>query len=271
MHLIILFALLQGFTEFIPVSSQGHLIIFNNFFNINIMSNITILEANVIAHAGSLVAVCLYYSKQIFSLFISLRHIVRPDIDKNSTLVIQLIIATLPILLCGFFFSKYFNYDDKSLLLIIGITSISFGIVLFFFDRFCLTVKGSQEMNFLTSLCVGIFQCLALIPGVSRSGSIIILLRFCGYNRNFAVFFSNLLSIPVIFAATIFVIHQNQEIFLLTEYLNLHSIGIFCFSLIFSLIFLRFLIFWVKNSSFLIFAVYRIVFGGVLIYLFFVY
>ena len=114
MHLIILFALLQGFTEFIPVSSQGHLIIFNNFFNINIISNITVLEANVIAHAGSLVAVCLYYSKQIFSLLISLRHIVRPDIDKNSTLLIQLIIATIPILLCGFFFSKYFNYDDKS-------------------------------------------------------------------------------------------------------------------------------------------------------------
>ena len=130
MHLIILFALLQGFTEFIPVSSQGHLIIFNNFFNINIMSNITILEANVIAHAGSLVAVCLYYSKQIFSLFISLRHIVRPDIDKNSTLLIQLIIATFPILLCGFFFSKYFNYDDKNLFLIIGITSIFFGLIL---------------------------------------------------------------------------------------------------------------------------------------------
>ena len=271
MHLIILFALLQGFTEFIPVSSQGHLILFNNFFNINIISNITVLEANVIAHAGSLIAVSLYYRKKIFSLLISLRHIVRPDIDKNSTLLIQLIIATFPILLCGFFFSKYFNYNDKSLLLIIGITSISFGIVLFFFDRFCLTVKGSQEMNFLTSLCVGIFQCLALIPGVSRSGSIIILLRFCGYNRNFAVFFSNLLSVPVIFAATVFVIQQNQEIFLLTEYLNLHSIGIFFFSLIFSLIFLRFLISWVKNSSFLIFAIYRIIFGGVLIYLFIVY
>ena len=235
------------------------------------MSNITVLEANVIAHAGSLFAVCLYYSREIFSLFTSVRHLVRPDIDKNSTLVIQLIIATFPILLCGFFFSKYFNYDDKSLLLIIGITSISFGIILFFFDRFCLTVKGSQEMNFLTSLFVGIFQCLALIPGVSRSGSIIIFLRFSGYNRNFAVFFSNLLSIPVIFAATVFIIYQNQEVFVLTEYLNLHSIGIFCFSLIFSLIFLRFLISWVKNSSFLIFAIYRIIFGGILIYLFIIY
>tara|TARA_B100001989_G_C24463003_1_gene425172 strand:- start:126 stop:941 length:816 start_codon:yes stop_codon:yes gene_type:complete len=270
-HLILLFALLQGFTEFIPVSSQGHLILFNKFYNINLISQITVLEANVIAHAGSLVAVSLYYSKRIFSLLISLRHLVRPDIDKNATLTIQLIIATVPILLCGFFFSKYFNYDDKKLLLIIGITSIFFGIVLFIFDRFCLTVKGNQEMGFLTSLYVGIFQCLALIPGVSRSGSIIIFLRFSGYNRNFAVFFSNLLSIPVILAATIFITYQNREIFLLTNYLNFYSIGIFIFSLIFSLIFLQFLVSWVRSSSFLIFAIYRILFGSVLIYLFFGY
>ena len=126
-------------------------------------------------------------------------------------------------------------------------------------------------MGFLTSLYIGIFQCLALVPGVSRSGSIIIFLRFSGYNRNFAVFFSNLLSIPVILAATVYVIYQNQDIFLLSEYLNLHSIGIFLLSFIFSLIFLQFLIFWVKNSSFLIFAIYRIIFGSILIYLFFEY
>ncbi len=235
------------------------------------ISQITVLEANVIAHFGSLVAVCLYYSRQLFSLLISLRHIVRPDIDKNATLTTQLIIATIPILLCGFFFSKYFNYDDKNLFLIIGITSIFFGLILFIFDRFCLTVKGSLEMGFLTSLYLGIFQCLALIPGVSRSGSIIIFLRFFGYNRNFAVFFSNLLSIPVILAATIYVIYQNKEIFLLTEYLNFYSIGIFLFSLIFSLIFLQFLIYWVRSSSFLIFSIYRIIFGSILIYLFFEY
>ncbi len=271
MYLILLFSLLQGFTEFIPVSSQGHLILFNKFFNINIQANITVLEANVIAHAGSLVAVCLYYSRQIFSLLISFKHIVRPDIDKNSTLTIYLIIATIPILICGFFFSKYFNYDDKNLLLVIGITSIFFGILLFVFDKFCLTVKGNEEMTTLTSLLVGIFQCFALIPGTSRSGSIIIFLRFCGFNRNFAVFFSNLLSIPVILAATIFIIYQNQDIFLFTSYLNLYSIAIFLFSLIFSLIFLQFLISWVRSSSFLIFAIYRIFFGSVLIYLFFVY
>ena len=155
--------------------------------------------------------------------------------------------------------------------MIIGITSIFFGIILFVFDRFCLTVKGREELNFLTSLIVGIFQCLALIPGASRSGSIIIFLRFFGYNRNFAVFFSNLLSIPVIFAATFYIIYQNQEIFLLTEYLNLYSIGIFFFSLIFSLIFLKFLISWVKNSSFLIFAIYRVIFGSILIYFFLIY
>ena len=271
MYLILLFSLLQGFTEFIPVSSQGHLLLFNKFFNINIEANITILEANVIAHAGSLVAVCLYYSRQIFSLLVSLKNLVRPDIDKNSTLTIHLFIATIPILFCGFFFSKYFNYDNKSLFLVIGITSIFFGILLFIFDKYCLTVKGNGEMTALTSLFLGIFQCFALIPGASRSGSVIIYLRFCGFNRNFAVFFSNLLSIPVILAATVFIVYQNQDIFLLTEYLNLHSIAIFLFSLIFSLIFLQFLISWVRSSSFFIFVIYRVIFGSVLIYLFFVY
>ena len=270
-HIIFLFALIQGFTEFLPVSSQGHLIVFNSFFNINIIANISVLEANVIAHAGSLVAVCLYYWKQLLLFLISFKHIVRPDIDKNSTLVIHLALATTPILVCGFLFSKFFDYDNKSLFLIIGITSIFFGIILFVFDRFCLTVKGRNELNFLTSLLVGIFQCFALIPGVSRSGSVIIFLRFFGFNRDFTVFFSNLLSIPVIFAATTFIIHQNLEIFLLTEYLNLYSIGIFLFSLISSLIFLQFLISWVRNFSFLIFAIYRVIFGSVLIYLFFIY
>ena len=271
MHIILLFALIQGFTEFIPVSSQGHLIVFNSYANINIIANISVLEANVIAHSGSLVAVCLYYWKQLLLLFTSLRHLVRPDIDRNSTLVIHLFLATVPILLCGFFFSKFFNYDNRSLFLVIGITSILFGIILYAFDKFCLTVRGNDELNFLTSFLVGVFQCLALIPGVSRSGSIIIFLRFFGYNRNFVVFFSNLLSIPVITAATCFVIFQNQEIFLLTEYWNIHSIGIFLFSLIFSLVFLQFLISWVRNFSFLIFSIYRIIFGSILIFLFYAY
>ena len=271
MHIIFLFALIQGFTEFLPVSSQGHLIVFNSFFNINIIANISVLEANVIAHSGSLVAVLLYYWRQLFSLLIASKHIVRPDIDKNSTLIIYLAIATIPILVCGFLFSKFFDYDSKSLFLIVGITSILFGIILFVFDKFCLTVKGSNELDLLTSLFVGFFQCFALIPGVSRSASIIIFLRFFGYNRNFTVFFSNLLSIPVISAATFYIIYQNQEIFLLTEYLNLYSIGIFFFSFIFSLIFIQFLISWVRNFSFLIFAIYRVIFGSVLIYLFFIY
>ena len=265
MHLIILFALLQGFTEFIPVSSQGHLIIFNNFFNINIMSNITVLEANVIAHAGSLVAVSLYYRKEIFSLFISLRHIVRPDIDKNSTLLIQLIIATLPILLCGFFFSKYFNYSDKSLLLIIGITSISFGIVLFFFDRFCLTVKGSQEMNFLTSLCVGIFQCLALIPGVSRSGIAITAARFLKFKRVDSAKLSFLISIPILGAVTIF----GLKNILITESQYEAKISIFaiCLAFLFSLITIKFFLKYLNRFSLNIFVYYRVLLGIILLFL----
>ena len=103
-HIVFLFSLIQGFTEFLPVSSQGHLMVFNSFFHINLIANISVLEASVIAHSGSLLAVCLYYWRQLFLFLISFKHIVRPDIDINSTLVLNLAIATIPILVCGFFF-----------------------------------------------------------------------------------------------------------------------------------------------------------------------
>ena len=119
--------------------------VFNSFFHINLIANISVLEASVIAHSGSLLAVCLYYWRQLFLFLISFKHIVRPDIDINSSLVINLAVATIPILVCGFFFSKFFDYDNKSLFMIIGVTSILFGITLFVVDRFCLIIKGRYD------------------------------------------------------------------------------------------------------------------------------
>jgi undecaprenyl-diphosphatase len=82
--LIIIFALIQGFTEFLPISSQGHLILFNNIFNISELSTISILEMNVIVHMGSLLAVILYYRRTIIHWIFSINMIVRPDLDKKS-------------------------------------------------------------------------------------------------------------------------------------------------------------------------------------------
>ena len=94
-------------------------------------------------------------------------------------------------------------------MLLIGITSLVFGCILYFFDKSCLMVKGEKELNFKNSLLIGLFQALALIPGVSRSGAVLTIMRFQGFNRNFCVLFSNLLSIPVIISATIFIIYKK--------------------------------------------------------------
>ncbi len=268
MHLIILFCLLQGFSEFLPISSQGHLIVFNYFLNFESLLNFSILEANILAHLGSLVAVCIYYHRNILSLIMSIKHLPRPDIDSNATFLINLFIASLPAILFGYFFANFFQYSSTLLILIIGLVSIIFGIVLFLVDRFCLRIKGINELNFFSSLVVGIAQCFAFIPGVSRSGAVLSMSRFLGFRRDFSVYFSNILSIPIILGASGYLIYNNQNIFFL-EILNFQSFAIVIFSFLFSIFFIHFFVTWVRNSSLLLFVIYRLIFGSFLIFLFF--
>ncbi len=268
MYFIILFAFFQGFTEFLPISSQGHLILINSFSNSEEKILISILDANVLVHFGSICSVILYYRRELFDFLISVKHLPRPDIDSDSRMLINLIFATTPTLLIGFLFSKYFDYNSDQILLLIGITSLVFGCILYFFDKFCLMVKGRKELNFKNSLVIGLFQALALIPGVSRSGAVLTIMRFQGFNRNFCVFFSNLLSIPVIISATIFIVYKND--FYLPNIIGLQSLLLIFFSFIFSLIFIHFFVVWVRNSSLMIFMIYRIIFGSILIYLYYV-
>ena len=266
MFFILLFSLLQGFTEFLPVSSQGHLIVFNEFFGFDSMVQISIHQATILAHFGSFFAVILYYFRTLKNFASSIRMIDRPDIDKNSFLLLNLSISTLPIIVLGYFFSLVFNYDSKNIIMIIAITSIIFGILLFIIDSFCLRIKDQSALNFYTSFLIGICQCAALIPGVSRSGAILTAMRFFGFQRKFCVRYSNLLSIPVILAATCLMLISTFENFSLTMIFNLSAIMIFVFSFVFSLFFIFFLVVWVRRFSLLIFAVYRLIFGGFLIY-----
>ena len=130
MYFIILFAFFQGFTEFLPISSQGHLILINSFSNSEEKILLSILDANVLVHFGSICSVILYYRRELFDFLISVKHLPRPDIDSDSRMLINLIFATTPTLLIGFLFSKYFDYNSDQILLLIGITSLVFGCIL---------------------------------------------------------------------------------------------------------------------------------------------
>ena len=267
MPIILLFCFIQGFTEFLPISSQGHLIVFNNFFPITDFTNLSIHELTIIAHSGSLLAIMIFYSQLILGLIRSFRFLDRPDIDKNSYLLINLFISTLPIVIIGYLFSKFFDYHNNHIMLIIALSSIIFGILLLLADGFSLRIKGSNSLNYRMSFYIGLFQCTSLIPGVSRSGSVLTLMRFLGFQRRFSVFYSNILSMPVIFAATTYLAIKNMDVLIFSNFLHLSSLSIFFFSFIFSYLFILFFVSWVKRFSFLIFILYRFAFGlGILLF-----
>ena len=270
MLFLIIFSLIQGFSEFLPISSQGHLIIYNSFFNHNNFSELSILELNVLAHLGSLFAVILYYNKLIIKMLKGLKVFYRPDLDKNLSLFFYILASTIPIVIMGFIFGKKFDYSAYYLTLIIGLTSILFAMILYIVDKYCLLIRNQDTFNFKIAIFIGLFQCFALIPGVSRAGANMISLRSLGFNRNFTVRYSNLLSIPVILGASIFILINENNVFI-NGVINLYVILVLFLSFIFSLIFIHFLTNWVRNSSLLIFIIYRMIFGCTLITYFYFY
>jgi len=269
MLLVLIYSLIQGFTEFLPVSSSGHLNLFNNYYPIEYITQLSMLELNIVSHSGSLLAVLLYYHKWIFSFLLATKFLDRPDIDRNAHLMRNLFISITPIVMVGYLIGyQLYDLNQNLLFLIIGTTSILFGIILFLTDNFCMRIRNLDSLRFGSALLIGLFQCFAIIPGVSRSGSILTSMRFMGFNRDFSVFYSNLLSIPVILGSLILLITKNYEDILTFNYFNLYSILIFIFSFIFSSIFIHFFVSWVRKSSLLIFAIYRVLFGLAIIYLF---
>ena len=268
MLILLFFCFLQGFTEFLPISSQGHLMVFNNYYRLDVATGISALESTIIAHFGSLFAVTIYYNKTLKDFLTSLKLLDRPDIDKSSFLLVNIIISSLPLILIGYIFAKIFNHDNENIFLIIGITSIVFGILLFVIDSFCLRIKNLNSLNYFTSFMIGLSQCMALVPGVSRSGSVLTAMRFLGFQRKFSVFYSNLLSLPAVSAATGYLLLSNIDKLSTSTIFSFYGIMIFLISLLFSLLFIFLFIAWIKKFSFFIFCLYRLVFGVFLIYYF---
>ena len=155
---LVLFCLIQGFTEFLPISSQGHLIIFNSIYPIDNYAGITVHEATIIAHFGSLLAIITFYRIALLGLLFSIKMIDRPDIDKNSFILLNLLVSTIPIIIAGYVIFKVLDYNWDGLLLIIAMSSIFFGIALFLADKFCLRIKNQNSLNYFMSFLIGIFQ-----------------------------------------------------------------------------------------------------------------
>ena len=191
-------SILQGLTEFLPISSSAHLIILPMIMSVKDQG----IVFDISVHLGSLFALLIFFKEDTVYLIKGFINLIVLDIrKKEAELLMKLIAATIPVLGLGLFF-KIHDLDTllRSIELI-GWTMILFGVLLYFTDRFGEQNKKLGNWNYKDALLMGFFQMVALIPGVSRSGITISGSRLLGYNRYDSIRLSMLMSIPTILAS----------------------------------------------------------------------
>jgi undecaprenyl-diphosphatase len=244
---IILLSLIQGITEFLPISSSSHLIIFSNFTDFKNQS----LSIDVSLHIGSFLAVITYFHKDLRNFI------------KNKSLFFKILVASLPVMLFGFFLVQTGLINKIRNIEVIGWSTLIFGILLYISDKFNLENNIDFHLNYKSAIFIGLFQLLSLIPGVSRSGISITAARLLNFKRFDSAKISFLLSIPTLGAVSIFGIINLvtlEDINIST--LNLISIFL---SFIISLITINYFLKYIKKFSLAIFVLYRIILGVALL------
>ena len=237
---ILALSIIQGISEFIPVSSSAHLLMFSKITDFNYTS----LEIDVSLHLGSLIAIIIYFWKDLFNVY------------KNKKLLNLIFFGSIPIIIFGFIFYKFDLIDQVRNLKVIAWTTLIFGIILFFADKKTQNKNIAKNLNLKTIFLIGCFQAISIIPGVSRSGIVITACRFSNYNRVDAAKISFFLSIPALVGASFLSLINNTDKNLEFNFAILLSI---LFSFIFSFITIKFLIYYLKKFSLNIFVYYRLI------------
>ena len=244
---IILVSIIQGITEFIPVSSSAHVNLLSKIFGYQDIE----LVINVSAHFGSLIAVIFFFRKEVF------------EFTKNKNLFFKIIISSIPLGIVGFFLIKYEIISNLRTLEIMGWTTITFGLLLYVSDKFELNQNIKKNFSIKNAIIVGCFQILALVPGVSRSGIIITGARFLKFGRIDSAKISFLLSIPALGGWSIYgfydLIRQNDEL------LNISAILTAFLSFVLSYLTIKYFLVYLKKFNLNLFVVYRVILGIVLL------
>ncbi|MEO1041323.1 MAG: undecaprenyl-diphosphate phosphatase [Pseudomonadota bacterium] len=256
---LLILALIQGITEFIPVSSSAHLILPSALID-GFEDQGPMIDAA--AHAGTLLAVMLYFRRDVVGMFVGLKDFAeqRPGPARRQFEV--LVIATIPFLIAG---SAVAFFDLTPILrnpVIIGLASIVFGLVLYVADKQPETVTGDVSTH-KQAFVIGLAQCLALIPGTSRSGITITASRYLGYTRKDAARFSMLLAIPTLSAMGLYAF---LDLATADERGSLLAgVMIAFFSFVAALITISVFLKATERFSFAPFVIYRVVLGVVVL------
>lgn len=246
---VLLLSLIQGITEFIPVSSSSHLILVSSFLNFENKS----LSLDVSLHAGSFFAVITYFYKDIINFY------------ENKILFLKIFISSFPIMIIGFFLVKSGLVEKIRNIEIIAWTTLIFGFLLYISDKFKFKKNIENNFNLKTAVIIGMFQVLSLVPGVSRSGIAITAARFLKFKRTEAAKISFLISIPILGAVSGYgltnILLKDNINFTITNLLAI------IFSFIFSLLTIKYFLKYIRKFSLSIFVIYRIFLGLLLLML----
>ncbi len=242
---IFILSAIQGISEFLPISSSAHLIILSNLYDLKASS----LLIDISLHLGSLLAIIFFFKKDLF------------DLKHNQKLLKLIIIGSVPLIIFGYILHSteliYLLRDIK----VIAWTTLLFGIILYFADQRKIDQNISTNLDIKSIIFIGLFQILALVPGVSRAGITITAARFLKFNRVDSGKISFLLSIPALAGASFLGLKDA-----LNESIEINRLAIFAMilSFIFSYITVKFFLSYLNKFSLNIFVIYRLIIALIL-------
>ncbi|HEY8364859.1 MAG TPA: undecaprenyl-diphosphate phosphatase [Haloplasmataceae bacterium] len=255
----LLLGAIQGITETLPISSSGHLIILSSLLGIERNDDLTF---EILLHFGSLIAVIYFYRKTLLKLIKSFfSYLFKKDKDcyTDFKYVWLLALATIPAALIGYFFQDYIGKNLANLLTV-GVALIITSVILYVINKMPKGTKQKENITWLDAISVGIIQAIAIIPGISRSGSTVSMGLARKFNIENAVQFSFFLFIPVTLGATIIdIIHFLENPIAPT--LLIPYIIAFLTSIIFTYISLKIFINVIKKGKLVIFSIYCLIVG----------
>lgn len=255
LHLLIL-AIIQGITEFLPVSSSGHLILLPRLTGIEDQGQLI----DVAVHIGTLGAVILYFKKDSKLAFLGLFHLLTGRFNSHpAKLALLLILSAIPAIIFGIILKLTGLSDALRNITVIGWTMLIFGIVLYFADRNGSEEKVQDDWNTSDAIKFGLFQALSLIPGTSRSGISITGARMIGYNRTDGTKIAMLMSIPVIISSGAFL---GTEAITTADAAGLRDGAIAAFfAFLTALLALNLMMRLLRSVSFTPYVIYRVILG----------
>ena len=241
----LILSIIQGISEFIPVSSSAHLLIISRLSDFNVSN----LQLDISLHLGSLLAIILFFRKELINII------------NNKNIFLLIILGSIPLVIVGYIFYSTNLIDQFRNLKVVAWTTLIFGILLYFSDKFELKNKISSELNIKSIIIIGLFQILAIIPGVSRSGIVITASRFLKFDRVESSKIAFYLSIPALAGAS--VLGFKDVIY---DQINFDAIFIFSTSasFLFSYFTIKYFLIYVKMFSLSFFVIYRIVLSIIL-------